>query len=115
VAPAVAEAKLCVRITAPATATRAEPVRVSVTTLMPTWKSGRPVSLRPVAATVRLRVVLEGPKGEYRIVALRRVAARLSIARATIRLASAGAWRLSVSGWEYAPHGCAPPALVRVG
>jgi hypothetical protein len=64
VAPAVAEAKLCVRITAPATATRGKPVRVSVTTVMPTWKSGRPVNLRPVAATVRLRVVLEGPSGE---------------------------------------------------
>jgi hypothetical protein len=88
--PAVAEAKLCVRIKAPTTASRGEALRVSVTTLEPTWESGRLVSVRPLATAVRLRLALVGPKGEYRTIVLRRIASRPSVARATIRLANFG-------------------------
>ena len=90
------------------------PINVSVATLMPTWSSSRLVSLRPVAPAGHLRLVLEGPHGEYREVVLRRLASRPSVSRVTIRLASLGTWRLSVLGWEFAPRTCAPPALVRV-
>jgi hypothetical protein len=113
--PAVADAKLCVRISAPATATPGESLRVSVTTLMPTWASGRLVGLRPVAAAVGVRLVLKGPQGEHREVVLRRVSSHPSVLRTTIRLSSVGTWRLSVRGWEFAPRACAPPAFVRVG
>jgi hypothetical protein len=113
--PAVAEAKLCVRISAPPTATRGEPVRVSVVTLLPTsWASGRPIGLRPVPASVRIRLVLVGPEGNYREVAMRRVASTPSVSRTTIRLATIGTWRLSLLGWDAAPQSCAPQRLIRV-
>jgi hypothetical protein len=113
--PAVAEAKLCVRISAPPTATRGKPVAVSVVTLLPTsWASGRPVGLRPVAASVRVRLVLVGPEGKYREVLTRRVASKPSVSRATIRFAAVGTWRLSVLGGDAAPPLCAPQKLIRV-
>src|SRR5687768_17337809 len=82
--PAIADAKLCVRIAAPKTAARGEPIRVSVTTLEPTsWTSGRPVGLLPVAASFRLRLLLQGPNSAYREVVLQRVISQPSVSRAT--------------------------------
>lgn len=106
---------MCVRIAAPATASSGEPIRVTVTTLMPSgWVSGRPIGLRPAPSTIRLRLVLEGPNGEYREVMLRRVAPRASQARAIIRLVTHGVWRLSLLGWDAAPEPCAPTRRLRV-
>jgi hypothetical protein len=111
----LAEAKTCVRIAAPATVLSGEPTSVTVTTLMPSaWVGGRPVGLRPEPSTMALRLVLEGPGGQYREAKLRRVAPRASKARASIRMAARGVWKLSVLGWAYAPRACAPPRQVRV-
>jgi hypothetical protein len=110
-----AQAKSCVRIAAPATVLTGKPMSVTVTTLMPSgWVDGRPVGLRPEPSTVALRLVLEGPGGQYREVKLRRLTPRASKARATIRMAARGVWKLSVLGWAYAPQACAPPRHVRV-
>jgi hypothetical protein len=111
----VAEAKLCVRISAPATVAPGEAVPVSVTTLMPTsWATGlRPIGLRPFPATTSIRIAVLGPNA-YREVVLRRTKRQPSVSTATIRLATVGTWRLSVIGWDFAPPRCAPKRLVRV-
>ena len=113
--PAVAEAKLCVRISVPATVAPGEAVPVSVTTLMPTsWASGRrPIGLRPFPATTSIRLAILGPNA-YREVTLRRSMTKPAVSSATIRLATVGMWRLSVIGWDFAPPRCAPKRLVRV-
>src|SRR5688572_17730451 len=115
VLPAVAEAKLWVRISAPTTVARGKPVQLSVTTLLPTsWASGlRPIGLRPFPARVGIRLVVLGPYA-YREVVLRRNVTRPSVSSGTIRLGRVGRWRLSVMGWDFAPPACAPKRFIRV-
>jgi hypothetical protein len=113
--PALADAKTCVRIGAPATAVRGQQLQVTITTLIPTsWVGGRPVGLVPASSGGATRLVLAGPRGERREVTLRRLPSRPGSARGTIRLGSRGTWRLSVLGWDYAPRACAPPKTIRV-
>jgi hypothetical protein len=112
-APA-ADAKLCVRIDAPRDARTGAAVTVRVTTLEPTtWDGTRPLGLRPARASIRLRLVVSGPRGIRRDVSLRRT--KDPAAWTTrLRLERPGIWTLTMVGWEYAPRACAPAARIRV-
>ena len=116
VAPAQADAKVCLRVSAPAAATTSSPVVVEVTTVMLIWSGARVTGWRPerLPTTRRMLLALETPSGAWRTVRLYRVHARPSVWRAAPRLRDRGTWRLSVLGWDYAPRTCAPTKLVRV-
>ena len=112
-APA-AEAKVCVRIDAPRTVRVGSTFTASLTTMLPTWSGSRVVDLEPVELTGRpLRLTLRGPDGVIREIRLRRTR-EAAVWKARLRLAEPGMWRLSASGWEYAPRSCAPSVAVRV-
>lgn len=109
-----AEGKLCVRVSAPRTASSGQPILVSVTTLLPAWSDGKLAGVRPVPAFgPALRLDAVGPGGEWRRLRLTRTK-RPAIWSVRVSLDARGVWTLEAAGWGTAPRGCAAPARVLV-